>query len=108
MSQTSTLDLPPTQQAVLDAATVECLFRDIGACTEVLSLSLRCRGQRRGGEFTGTLDDARGAFVDGTAQGIQIRYRHQGEEWWDTLMRISGEVRLVRMRAADALSNVTT
>lgn len=49
---------------------------------------------------TGTLllDDARQLLRARTVRGLQIRYRHDGADWWDTLMVVGQNFRLVRIR----------
>ena len=45
-----------------------------------------------------TLDDARQHLRARTVRGLQIRYRHDGADWWDTLMVVGVNYRLVRIR----------
>ena len=37
-------------------------------------------------------------LTQGRVQGVQLRYRYRGVEWWDTVMRTSDGYRLVRMQ----------
>lgn len=101
--------LPPLQEAVLDGATLDQLFFDIAKAAEVVSVSLKGGATARAGDLprAGSGGDelalARRALSDGTALGVQIRYRFAGSEWWDTLLRTPSGVRLVRVRHEDAL-----
>jgi hypothetical protein len=75
----------PTQDAVLDDATV--------ARLELIGVVLRPLGMRRATGGAATLADASRALADRSAS-IQLRYRHAGEEWWDTLIPLPAGVRL--------------
>ncbi|WP_437629583.1 hypothetical protein [Sorangium sp. So ce854] len=103
------IPLPPLQEAVLDEATLDRLFLDIAGAAEIVSVSLKAGATVRAGglpraEGAGDeLATARRALGDGTALGVQIRYRFGGSEWWDTLLRTPSGVRLVRVRLEDAL-----
>jgi hypothetical protein len=35
---------------------------------------------------------------------VQLRYRHRGEEWWDTLMPSGSGIRLIRISHTRALA----
>jgi len=50
------------------------------------------------GAIAGALNAAHNALFEGAA-GVQLRYVHDGVEWWDTLMRTERGARLVRMEA---------
>ncbi|WP_437520279.1 hypothetical protein WME79_26305 [Sorangium sp. So ce726] len=101
--------LPPLQEAVLDEETLDQLFFDIAEAAELVSVSFKAGATARAGDLpragsgSGELALARRALRDGTALGVQIRYRFAGSEWWDTLLRIPSGVRLVRVRIEDAL-----
>ncbi|WP_437475844.1 hypothetical protein WME75_24615 [Sorangium sp. So ce1014] len=103
------IPLPPLQEAVLDEATLEQLFLDIVGAAELVSVSLKAGATARAGDRprAGSGGDelalARRALGDGTALGVQIRYRFGGSEWCDTLLRLPSGVRLVRVRMEDAL-----
>jgi hypothetical protein len=83
--------------ADLDAATLDELFADIANQTTVDEVLVKGAATAYAG--TSGLDEARSQFLGG-ARGLQIRYRWQGEAWWDTLVRLGdGRIRLVRTRA---------
>ncbi len=90
--------LPPVHDAVLDEAFVERLFADVGACTELLSVSTKGGAERRA-EASVSLDDARRALHAGAIHAVQLRYRHQGHEWCDTILRQPAGYRVVRIEA---------
>jgi hypothetical protein len=93
------LELPELHQAVLGSAEVDALFADIAALTEVVEVSVKGRALAGAGEGGTTLAIARGALAAGAVCGVQIRYRHRGVEWWDTLLRAQDGVKLVRIEA---------
>ena len=45
-----------------------------------------------------TLADARRLLEERAVRGLQIRYRYDGADWWDTLMVLPEGWRLVRIR----------
>lgn len=92
----SSLALPELQDALLDLSVVEQLFRDIAACAEVLEV-LPKFADRSYVTAKVTLAEAHDLLLSHQARAIQIRYRYDGKEWWDTLMNLNGQFRLVRM-----------
>lgn len=89
--------LADLQDAILDPGTVTALFADLAGCTEVLGVLIKNGPTAPAPD--GIIDLARGRdLLDaGSVRGIQIRYRYQGQEWWDTLMRTPLGIRLVRI-----------
>lgn len=92
--------LPDLNEAVLDAATLEQLFRDLEACVQITEIIPKLAERRMVTDQTSklTLAQARELLLSGKARGIQIRYRYEGADWWDTLMQTPQGVRLVRIR----------
>jgi len=97
-------ELPDTPQladlheALLDAPTLDRLFDDIAAATELLEVTIKGGRLQRAGDAPVQLEAARALLASGAARGVQIRYRFEGAEWWDTLLTVSEGVRLVRIR----------
>jgi hypothetical protein len=93
------LKLPDLNQATLDLPGVEALLRDIAACTQVTEIIPRAAAQ---GYVTDgvalTLADACRLLEERAVRGLQIRYRYDGADWWDTLMVLPEGWRLVRIR----------
>lgn len=89
---------PELQQATLDPATFEQLFADLATHTEVLGIHAKGRATAYAGSEQLDLSSARTALLAGTVRGVQIRYRYQEVEWWDTLLASAGAIRLVRTR----------
>ena len=97
-SADSAMELPELQDAVLDPATLTQLFHDIEHCTELLAIIPKYGKTDHVLEEVLTLTQARTQLELRQVRGIQLRYRHNGSEWWDTLMLTSAGVRLVRIR----------
>jgi hypothetical protein len=90
--------LADLHEAILDAATLERLFQDLAFCTEIIEIIPRYARHLLVAEQTVSLDQARELLLSGEARGVQIRYRYEGAQWWDTLMRTPEGVRIVRIR----------
>src|SRR5690606_7555629 len=82
------IPLPPLYESVLDDATLDALFGDVGALGEVL-VTVKGAPTEHAAEAPVTLADARDALVAGRVRGVQLRYVHEGQVWCDTLMRLS-------------------
>lgn len=93
------ISLPELQETLLDDATLEQLFFDVKHAAELIGVSLKGASQERAAETSSgdPLQQAKDALREGRVMGVQLRYRHGGREWWDTLMRVQGGVRLVRI-----------
>lgn len=94
-------DLPPVQQAILDAETLAALVRDLNECAQIDDVLLKgdaptmiATSQR---EIV-QLDDAVLRMQRGEVRGVQVRYRYDGQSWCDTLMHGSEGVRLTRIQ----------
>ncbi|MFT5679879.1 MAG: hypothetical protein ACI8RZ_000784 [Myxococcota bacterium] len=91
-------ELPEVNQELVDAETLGALFRDIGACAKVLEVILKGAPAARAQASRPTLQEAHDLLLSGGVRGVQIRYTHEGEEWWDTLLAMRSGFRLVRIR----------
>lgn len=90
--------LPDLNEALLDEETVQALFRDLAACAEILEVVPKIADRT---EVTGakvSLAEGQALLAEGRARGLQVRYRFEGAEWWDTLLRTPRGIRLVRIR----------
>lgn len=90
--------LPDLHEAVLDDATLDELFADVANCTQISEVIAKHGTRQHTPDRSYTLDDARRMLLDGSVLGVQLRYTYEGDQWWDTLMRIPAGVRLVRIR----------
>lgn len=85
-------------EALLDEETLDALFRDIGTLTQIDEIIVKHGPGMVGDAAPPTLDEARAMLDARTVRGVQIRYRHEGAAWYDTLMPTPQGVRLLRVR----------
>lgn len=91
--------LPELRIGTLDLAEVERLLNDIEACAQIAEIIPKHTAQGYVPEpGTLTLDDARHLLRAPAVRGLQIRYHHDGADWWDTLMMHGDKYHLVRIR----------
>ena len=96
-----TVPLPDLYQATLDEPGLRTLFADLEACAEVLDVQAKGAGEGHSFELKQTAASALEALLSRRVAALQVRYRHGGEEWRDTVLATSGAFRLVRMRMKD-------
>jgi hypothetical protein len=89
--------LPPLYDTLLDRDGVCAVVADIEACAELLGVSLKRGARGHGSDEALSLQEALAQLFSGRALGVQVRYRHQGKQWWDTLLRVGEAYRLVRV-----------
>lgn len=91
--------LPELNMAVLDDAQVGQLFQDLEACAQIFQIVPKYAARGQVAESANlTLAEARDLLASHALRALQIRYLHDDAEWWDTLMLVGGQVRLVRIR----------
>jgi hypothetical protein len=105
-SSSEPLRLPPLQQTLLDVATTDALFRDLGACTRIHAVIPKYTDRRHTGAETISLETARTRLAAGLLLGVQIRYGYDDHTWCDTLIRRPNGLTLVRIREADIEATV--
>lgn len=89
--------LPPLFQAELDDALLDALFADLADGPVLLEILVRGPvGQGQPAPWT--LARAHAALKIGEIRAVQLRYTHDGAQWWDTLTRQGERVRLVRVQ----------
>lgn len=91
--------LPELLQSDIDDATLRQLITDIGTHTEIMEIIPKhTPGYVGENPFPPQLDEAYQMLREGTVRGLQLRYRHQGKTWWDTLMPLPGGLfRIIRI-----------
>lgn len=94
--------LPALQQTLLDAPTLEALFRDLAQCTQILAVIPKGAPQAYATDRGIDLDAARTGLASGVYRGVQVRYRYDRQEWCDTLIATPGGVKLVRISLDEA------
>lgn len=95
---------PPICDVLVDAATIDQLFFDIAAAAELIGVTLKARGAQRADAAAPELTAAHAALRAGAVGGVQLRYRHAGEEWCDTVISIADGFRLIRISHTRALA----
>lgn len=91
-------DFPLAQltEADLDGETLRSLLRDWLECTEVLEITVKGGATQRAQSALQTLPELVELLQRGELRGVQVRYRWNGQEWLDTLLRAGQGVRVVR------------
>lgn len=79
--------LPDLHQAELDDATLRQLFQDVAAHTELMEVIPKYAAAAYVPEIAAiTLTEGLELLLAGNIRALQLRYRHDGTIWWDTLM----------------------
>ncbi|MCA9630296.1 MAG: hypothetical protein KC766_21650 [Myxococcales bacterium] len=91
------LALPDLQDAVLSPGVLSSLLNDIEQCSELLEVRVKSRAFAHSSAAALGLTDVPSHL--GAGHAVQLRYRHGGRQWLDTLMPVADGVRLVRMQA---------
>jgi len=90
--------LPPLADAVITSDEVAALLDDVARAATLLGHSVKggARDRAAGSGASLIADGAR--LLTGEVLGLQLRYLHDGKEWWDTLLALpDGRFRLVRI-----------
>lgn len=92
--------LPDLHQSELDEATLRQLFDDVRTHTELLEVIPKHAATGYVPEIAAiTLAEGLDLLLGGGVRALQLRYRHDGSTWWDTLMPTSpGVFRIVRIQ----------
>ncbi|ADE53090.1 hypothetical protein [Coraliomargarita akajimensis] len=96
---TGQLQLPELTQTELDPETFHSLFTDLASCTEILAVIPKA-GPGYVAPKTISLTEGQHLLISEQVRGLQIRYRYQGDEWWDTLISDGSSIRLTRIKQA--------
>lgn len=91
--------LPELHQSEIDESTLQQLFIDIGTHAQVHEIIPKhAPGYVAEDPVPLQLDEAFQQLRSKELRGLQIRYRHEGKIWWDTLMPLPGGLyRIVRI-----------
>jgi hypothetical protein len=93
------LKLPDLTTAPLDAAQVDQLLRDIELCAQITEIIPKYLSRGHVPDAANiSLAQARELLATRAIRGLQIRYRYEEADWWDTLMLMGDQFRLVRIR----------
>lgn len=101
MNQPTFADGPPVPMMVegtIDDATLRQMFDDLAQSATILGI--REKGHGRSYADTNELTPAAALerLLNRTAPAIQIRYRHDGFDWTDTILTTRDAFRVVRCR----------
>ena len=92
--------LPDLHQSELDVGTLRQLFEDVRAHTELMEVIPKYAATGYVPEIAAiTLAEGLDLLLAGGVRALQLRYRHDGTVWWDTLMPTPhGTFRIVRIQ----------
>ena len=92
--------LPDLHQAELDEVTLRQLFADVSVHTELLEVIPKHSAAGYVPEIAAiTLAEGLDLLLTNRVRALQLRYRHDGSTWWDTLMPSPhGTFRIVRIQ----------
>lgn len=100
--------LPPIHVADIDRDKLGELFTDVEALGEQLEIVLKRGAEARvDAGPCASLAQAMELLTCGTVLGVQLRYRFEGADWWDTLMRTPTGFRLVRIQHPSATNEAS-
>lgn len=89
--------MPDVHEAALDLDGVRHLLGDIEACATLQSITIKRGPLQHADPAAATLQSAANELFSGTARAIQLRYRHRGTDWTDTVLRTEPGYRLIRV-----------
>lgn len=92
------IEFPSLHTGDLDPEGVRALVSDLEACAERLQVVPKAAAQRFVLPETLPLQAAAEGLLSGELRGVQLRYVHEGQEWWDTLLCVGdSKYRIVRV-----------
>jgi hypothetical protein len=99
VTETAPPELPALHTTTLDFAQIEQLLTDIEVCAELQEILPKYTAQGHVPETVQvTLAQARELLFARAVRGLQLRYRYEGADWWDTVMVLGEQFRVVRIR----------
>jgi hypothetical protein len=97
--------LPALGTAELTSEALLEVVSDIELLSEVLLVQCKFgRAQQIDPAAQPGFRDAISQLLSGAVVGLQVRYRHAGHEYWDTIMRTGSGYRIVRIDHTQAVS----
>jgi hypothetical protein len=91
------IEFPALHTGDLDAAGVRALVADLETHAERLQVVPKAAARRHVLPETLPLQAAAESLLAGELRGVQVRYVHEGQEWWDTLLALGDSYRIVRV-----------
>ncbi len=89
--------LPDVYRGAVDVAGVRALFDDLMALPGGVEVRLKAGPEVRAQVGVVAVDRARDLLLDGMVRGVQLVYTHEGQTWFDTVMRRGDGFEVVRM-----------
>ena len=99
MNQPVFADGPPVPlmvEGLIDATTLRQLFADLAAHASVIGVREKSDPREYTVPESLSASLALDRLLSGSAQAIQVRYRHDGHEWTDTILATPGGFRVIR------------
>ncbi len=90
--------LPDLSEGWLDPDSLGQLILDIESLTEVIEVIVKGAPDQFASDQTIALRQAFAMISTRTIQAMQLRYRWEGELWFDTVMWVPEGLKVVRMR----------
>ena len=94
-------DLPELHESILDDDTVRDLVRDVSSLTKILEVIPKGGSEdyvAKNGKLNSVdIELGRDLLLARQIRGLQIRYEHQGSQWWDTLIALPDGFKIVRI-----------
>ena len=89
--------LPDVYRGALNVEGVRALFGDLMALPGGVEVRLKAGPEVRAQVGVVALDRAQDLLLDGMVRGVQLVYTHDGQTWFDTVMRRGEGFEVVRM-----------
>lgn len=89
-------------ESVLDTDTLHQLFFDIQNAATLIGMSVKWKPTQNAEAADLSFAEVAEALLAKRILGVQLRYLHQGREWWDTLLCVPEGTRLVRIEHASS------
>ncbi len=89
--------LPDVYRGALDAEGVRALFDDLAALPGAVEVRLKAGPELRAQLGPINLGRARDLLLDAMVMAVQLIYTHEGQTWFDTVLRREGAFEVVRM-----------
>lgn len=98
-TQSAPVPLPELHGGMMNREELQTMFADYRGCVEITEIIPKFAAQEHVPEVSSwTLDHAEEWLLGRKVRAVQVRYRYDGGEWWDTIMILPEGYRLVRIR----------
>lgn len=97
-TDSTNMELPELDEGLLDEAGFRALCAEVERLTELDQVLVKGSPARYTPDTNWQLPAARDALIAGQARGIQLRYRYDGQAWFDTVLKTPDGYKVVRMQ----------